>query len=172
MARLGHDPDKRDVYAAEWSLRSVLDLAESVDNRTYNFHGHIMELPRERKFADLESIQRYYNAVCELDLVQREWPGIAAPRVMAKTGYQDTAHYSFGEVHVPTLRNGRWSLREIVILHELAHHLEHDSHGPEFRGAFVYLVQVCMGPELALVLSEMLFTSVGKPFVVRGLQNA
>ena len=172
MARSGHDPDKQDVYAAEWSLRSVLDLAESVENWTYNFHGHIMELPRERKFADLGSIQRYYDAVCELEQVQAQWPGIQAPRVVAKSGLQDSAHYRLGEVHIPMLRNGRWSLRETLILHELAHHLERDSHGPRFQGAWVHLVKVCMGAELALVLSEMLFTSVGKPFVVRGLQNA
>lgn len=172
MGARGHDPDKQDVYAAEWSLRSVMDLAESVDNWTYNFHGHIMELPRERKFADLESIQRYYNAVCELGQIQREWPGATAPRVTARRGLQDSAHYVAGEVHIPMLRNGRWSLREIVVLHELAHHLERDSHGPKFRGAFVYLVQVCMSAELALIFSEMLFTSVGKPFQVRGLQNA
>jgi putative metallohydrolase (TIGR04338 family) len=170
MAGRGHDPDKQDVYAADWQFRSVLDLANEVEDRTYNFHGHMMELPDERKFADLESIQMYYNRVCALDQVQREWPGIKAPTVRARRG-EVYAHYSplGAEVHVPV--KGRWALREIVILHELAHHLEHDHHGPRFQGAWVYLMKVCMGDAAGLIFGEMLYNVVGKPFKARGLQR-
>ena len=170
MARRGVDPDKNDVYAAEWQMRAVLDLANQVEDRTYNFHGHMMELPDERKFADLESIQRYYDAVCQLDAVQKEWPGVKPPKVVQRRG-ETKAHYSAlgAEVHVPM--KGRWALRELVILHELAHHLEHDQHGPKFRGAYVYLLGVCMGQEASTIFGALMYDVVGKPFVARGLQR-
>ncbi len=171
MARRGHDPDKEDVYSADWQFRAVLDLANEVEDRTYNFHGHMLELPDERKFADLESIQRYYNSVCALEQVQREWPGAVAPTVKQRRG-ETSAHYTpLGrEVHVPI--KGRWALREIVVLHELAHHFADDHHGPKFQGAWVYLTKVCMGDAAGLIFGAMMFDVVGKPFVARGLQRA
>jgi putative metallohydrolase (TIGR04338 family) len=45
-------------------------------------------------------------------------------------------------------------LRELVVLHEIAHHLcrVEPPHGPEFVAAFCELADVVMGPEVAHVL--------------------
>ena len=47
-----------------------------------------------------------------------------------------------------------WALRELVVLHEVAHHLSDavPPHGPEFVATFCELAQAVMGPEVAHVL--------------------
>ena len=47
-----------------------------------------------------------------------------------------------------------WALRELVVLHEIAHHLSDADppHGPEFIATFCDLAETVMGPEVAHVL--------------------
>ena len=47
-----------------------------------------------------------------------------------------------------------WALRELVVLHEIAHHLcdAEPPHGPEFVATFCELAEAVMGPEVAHVL--------------------
>ena len=57
---------------------------------------------------------------------------------------------------VPGYRAGSgWALRELVILHELAHHLAPDievAHGGAFVDRMITLVDGVIGPEAALLL--------------------
>jgi putative metallohydrolase (TIGR04338 family) len=52
-----------------------------------------------------------------------------------------------------------WALRELVVLHEIAHHgVHHDHpggppHGPAFAAALVHLVAAIMAPEVGLALT-------------------
>ena len=47
-----------------------------------------------------------------------------------------------------------WALRELVVLHEFAHHVcrSDPPHGPEFVAAHCELASAVMGPEVAHVL--------------------
>jgi len=169
------DPDARGVYAAEQVLRATLDLMEQVEDRTYDFHGYHMQVPDERKFADLDSIQRYYEMVVQLPSVKARWPKATAPRVRARKSGA-FAHYCpiKHEVAICIKKGERFAMREIVVLHELAHSLERDGHGPEFRGAFVFLVELCIGQEMAMLLGSYFHEQLGvghKVPKVRGLQN-
>lgn len=162
------DRDKNAVYAAEQQVRQLMDTAEEVDDWTLDFHGYTMTLPQERKFADLASIERYYGQVCTLTRVQERWPGVKAPKVAERTE-MGAAHYETWNrtVKIPMKWNGRWAQRELVVLHELAHHMTpYDGHGAEFRGAYVFLVGVCMGQEIGMVLGEQMYEQVGTPFPV------
>jgi putative metallohydrolase (TIGR04338 family) len=51
-------------------------------------------------------------------------------------------------------RRSTWALRELVVLHEIAHHLcdADQPHGPEFVATFCELAGAVMGPEVAHVL--------------------
>ena len=51
-------------------------------------------------------------------------------------------------------RHTTWALRELVVLHEIAHHLcgAEPPHGPEFVATFCELAEAVMGPEVAHVL--------------------
>ena len=155
------------AYAGEDAVLLSLDALDKYagDERDYDFHGYTMRLPRERKFADLDSIRRYVSMVCSLPQVQQKFPGVTAPSVRERKGHR-AAHYSQSnvEIAINTGRDGKWALREMVVLHELAHHLaKGDMHGATWRGCYIFLVEVCMGQEVAMILGASLFEHTGKP---------
>ena len=110
-----------------------------------------LTLPPEAKFGDVDSVQRYCDRVCVL-------AGVQPVRVRARAG-EKMAHYEPSErvVAVPDGRN-RWAMREIVVLHELAHHVTHmhnggvAAHGPEFVCEFIDLLALVMAPQVALAM--------------------
>lgn len=123
-------------------------------------HGSRLTLPVERKFASVESVQRYCDRVLALGWVRTNWPRASVPiRVRARAG-TTAAHYETeGAVLAVPLhfRGAAWALRELVVLHELAHHLAPRScdlapHGPEFCTRYLELVEGVVGPEAAFVL--------------------
>ena len=66
------------------------------------------------------------------------------------------AHYEKGGViAVPDRLTADWAMRELVVLHELAHHLcdpDAPAHGPDFVATFCALASAVMGPEAGHVL--------------------
>lgn len=156
---MARDMQKSRVYGAERSLRSMLDLAAGTGAQPIvEIHGSAIVLPIERKFADLPSIQRYIDAVLASPDVRAAWPDRAAISVTARARRGDAhAHYeAFSRTIAIPVNPGqsRWAMREVVLLHEIAHHLtpRGSSHGPEYAGAFIDLVGIVMGPEAALLL--------------------
>jgi putative metallohydrolase (TIGR04338 family) len=77
-------------------------------------------------------------------------------RVRRRAGGR-AAHYEPPDVIALHESNG--SLRELVVLHEVAHHGQHHDlppgppHGPDFAGALMRLVGMAAGPEVALLLT-------------------
>jgi putative metallohydrolase (TIGR04338 family) len=61
-------------------------------------------------------------------------------------------------IALPTHRvGGRWAMRELVVLHELAHHLSSDvEHGPQFVQVMVELVAELLGAEAGFLLRSAL----------------
>lgn len=121
--------------------------------------GVPLTLPPEARFASVDSVQAYVDRVA----------GAGAPRVRARAGASG-AHYESGPggavVAVPAGRDGAWALRELVVLHELAHHVvatagaDGAAHGPSFTRAFVDLAARVMGPEAGLAL-RIVYTESG-----------
>ncbi len=146
------------VYAAEEQVARLLDRA-SAGSSTVDFFGSTLTLPTERRFADPASVQRWVELVLGLDGVRARWPGTPTCRVRTRRG-ESRAHYQPPEeIAVPT--RSRWALRELVLCHELAHHLTwHDAavpadapgHGGPFLDAYPALVEMVIGPEVALLL--------------------
>ena len=64
-------------------------------------------------------------------------------------------------IAVPEDRSA-WALRELVVLHEIAHHLcdADPAHGPEFVATFCQLTAAVMGAEVAFVL-RMVYAKEG-----------
>ncbi|WP_280397169.1 TIGR04338 family metallohydrolase [Nocardia carnea] len=163
------DSQRGKVYDAEQLVRAVFDRAAEFGQRTVEIHGSRLTLPLERKFASVESVQEYCDRVLHLNWVAAKWERAAAPiRVRARAGTV-AAHYESGRdvlavpVHGRTSARGGapWALRELVLLHEIAHHLEPRpdavaAHGPEFCGRYVDLVEGVIGPEAALLLRTSL----------------
>ena len=151
------DTQRSRVYEAEHLVHRIFD--RSVDYPVVEVAGSHLTLPMERKFAAIADIQRYVEAVLDLQWVRRAWPRRAAlaVAVQERTGAAQATYLRNGCVMaVPAHRSGSsWALRELVILHELAHHLAADGepdHGPAFVDRLITLVDGIVGPEAALLI--------------------
>lgn len=139
------DFQKQKVYDAEGTVRGMFDYAAQY-GAPVDAYGISITLPPEAKFSSAGDVQRYCNRVCHL---------IGAPpvHVRARKG-SSVAHYEPCGCVIAVPEHGtRWALREIVVLHELAHHVSPlgAHHGPEFVNNFIDLVGRVMGPEAGLL---------------------
>ena len=150
------DTQRAKVYAAEEFVRTLFDRAGERGNRAVEFFGTNLTLPPEARFSSVETVQRYVDDVLALGSVRERWPAAAPLTVRTRRGLT-AAHYERdgggATIAVPERRTS-WALRELVVLHEVAHHLcdVDPPHGPEFVATFCELAQAVMGPEVAHVL--------------------
>lgn len=154
------DTQRAKVYDAEGLVRRMFERADECGSRTVDLHGSHLTLPIERRFASVESVQNYADRVLSLNWVRTQWERSQTPLTVRARAGTSAAHY---EVETAVLavplhtRGTAWALREFVILHELAHHLEPPGadlapHGPEFCSRYIALVDGVIGPEAALLL--------------------
>ena len=144
------DSQRGKVYAAEEFVRTMFDRAAEHGNQVVEFFGTQLTLPPEGRFASVGSAQRYVDEV--LGLV-----GVDRPLTVRARRGVTAAHYEVTDgvatIAVPD-RHATWALRELVVLHEIAHHLcdALPPHGPEFVATFCELAERVMGPEVAHVM--------------------
>jgi len=145
------------VYGAEQQWSAVLDRGGLV-----NFHGSQIDVPMQKLFADIPSVQRYVDRVLASDSVREMYPNAGPVRVRERRG-QGKAHYEPSTATVAIPMENRAFGREGTVLHELAHHLSVSEglpatsrgtrwHGVEFRRAMIFLVTVVLGEPAALLL--------------------
>jgi putative metallohydrolase (TIGR04338 family) len=102
-------------------------------------------------------VQRYVDDVLALPAVRQRWPQVSPLRVRARRA-ASAAHYEnrddAGVIAVPDRDTADWAMRELVVLHEVAHHFcqARPPHGPEFVATICTLTELVMGPELGHVL--------------------
>ncbi|BBY74321.1 hypothetical protein MPRF_12200 [Mycolicibacterium parafortuitum] len=153
---MSRDAQRAKVYAAEGFVRTMFDRAAERGNPVVEFFGASLTLPPEARFASAESVQGYVDDVLAHPAVRQRWPDAGPVRVRARRGAA-AAHYEWTDdgatIAVPQGR-ATWALRELVVLHELAHHVcrSDPPHGPEFVAAHCELASAVMGPEVAHVL--------------------
>ncbi|OBI17108.1 hypothetical protein A5712_24705 [Mycobacterium sp. E2327] len=151
------DSQRAKVYAAEDFVRTLFDRAAEHGLPSVEFFGTQLTLPPEGKFGSVASVQRYVDEVLALPSVRRRWPGVSPLRVRprrAATAAHYENHDGAGTIAVPDRDTADWALRELVVLHEVAHHLcrAEPAHGPEFVATICELAELVMGPELGHVL--------------------
>ncbi len=165
-AETGSRDDQRGrVYEAEHLVHRILDRSAAYP--VVQIAGSTLTLPPERHFGSVEAVQSYVDRVQALNWVRAGWPRAAMPvRVRERAG-SSQAHYerAGAVIAVPGHRTGSgWALRELVILHELAHHLapgEEPAHGGAFVDRLLALVDGVVGAEAAFLLRvTMLDTGV------------
>jgi putative metallohydrolase (TIGR04338 family) len=150
------DAQRARVYAAEEFVRTLFDRAAAHGNRAIDFFGTSLTLPPEAKFASLDAVQRYVDDVLSHSAVRLRWPDIEPLTTRGRRGLT-AAHYEIAAggatIAVPD-RHTTWALRELVVLHEIAHHVCRcePAHGPEFVATFTELADLVMGPEVGHVL--------------------
>ncbi|HLR99252.1 MAG TPA: TIGR04338 family metallohydrolase [Mycolicibacillus parakoreensis] len=161
------DVQRAKVYAAEEFVRTLFTRAGEHSGRTLEFFGTSLTLPPEARFASLAAVRRYVEHVLALPAVREAWPQAPPVTVRARRGLS-AAHYEHragehrtgtGVIAVPEHTGagpgaGGWALRELVVLHEIAHHLCPDppAHGPRFAATMCLLAESVMGPEAGHVL--------------------
>lgn len=141
--------DTKRLYDAENTLMFMLDNSGSVQ-----FMGSSLTLPIERRFGDIEGVRSYLREVR-----RRPWghPQTPEPIVRVRKGWTK-AHWENGVIAIPDGIGDRgWAMREVVVLHEYAHHVawfEHGTtgHGGNFQSAFLDLLENAVGPEAAFVV--------------------
>ncbi len=146
------DDQRSKVYAAEQSLRWIYNHA--LDSGLVELSGVSLQLEPEARFGDLASVQAYVDRVTMMPAVVALF-GITGKVVVRERRGSKFAHYQAGEIAIHTEGNNsaRWAMREIVVLHELAHHYSRGhQHGPVFTAAYTDLVDIVMGPQAALAL--------------------
>ncbi|MCW2729347.1 MAG: Uncharacterized protein JWR13_163 [Mycobacterium sp.] len=150
------DTQRAKVYAAEQFVRTLFDRATERGSRAVDFFGAQLTLPPEARFASVDSVRRYVDDVMGLPSVRTRWPTAGPLAVRSRRGVT-AAHYEYdggvATIAVPD-RHTTWALRELVVLHEIAHHLcpAEPAHGPQFVAAFGELAEAVMGPEVGHVL--------------------
>lgn len=150
------DSQRSKVYGAEEFARTLFDRAAEHGSGVIDFFGAALTLPPEARFSSLASVQRYVDQVLALPTVRTAWPDAGVLSVRPRRG-ATAAHYEVrdgdGVIAVPA-QTTRWALRELVVLHEVAHHLcpVNPAHGPQFAATFCELAAAVMGPEAGHVL--------------------
>lgn len=150
------DSQRSKVYAAEEFVRTLFDRAAQHGSRAVDFFGTALTLPPEARFGSVAAVARYVDDVLALATVRDRWQPIAPLAVRARRGVR-AAHYECGAqgavIALPDTSTS-WALRELVVLHEIAHHLcdAEPPHGPEFVATLGELAELVMGPEVGHVL--------------------
>jgi putative metallohydrolase (TIGR04338 family) len=135
----------------------LFDRAAEHGSPVVEFFGTQLTLPPEGRFASVGSVQRYVDDVLALPAVRQHWPEVLPLKVRARRA-ATAAHYEnhggTGVIAVPDRDTADWAMRELVVLHEVAHHLcqAQPPHGPDFVAAICTLAELVMGPELGHVL--------------------
>ncbi len=169
------DPDRRTTYAAEDMLLGWLDAGDEETgqvrvtlDRGGSRHTITYTPEPEPRFSRPAEVTRFVDLVlARLQQQARDYGSRyrgreqRAVEVLAHTGWKK-ATYRDDRIYLPTReRGGAWALRALVILHELAHHLNTgvdgaiiDAHGEGFRSTFVRLLEDLGWTETAAMLRE------------------
>lgn len=142
------DSDRAKVYAAEQEVRRMLAVPGFI-----KMYGTLVPVPDERKFGAVADVQVYVDRV--LQHIGHDTP----ITVRTRKGHK-AATYSAMKQEIAIPDSDRWALREVVVLHEVAHHLSRgsdQSHGPEFRSAFCNLLESVLAPEARFLLQVAFF---------------
>lgn len=153
------DKGRAAVYAAEQNARKIFD--RSADCPTIKVGGSTLAVPVERKFGDVAAVQHYVDRVLNLNWVRERYPRAATPVKVRRRKGQRFAHYEHNEIAVPTTTratDAQWALRELVVLHEIAHHLAlGHGHDRVFLETYLDLVGEIISLEAALLLRSLFY---------------
>lgn len=157
------------VYAAELQVRAAIERAATGGG--VDFFGSMLPAPQERRFQSVREVADYLRGVLADPRAMAAFGDVAAPRVRLRAGEAE-AHYEFDNAVIALPGGSDWAWRELVVLHELAHHLtalRHPgaaSHGPEFAALYCQLVEWQLGGAAGLLLRAAFD---GEGIVVGGL---
>lgn len=158
------DRQRSAVYAAEDLVARRLDQA-AASSGLVRLHGSTITVEGDVRFGSLDAVADYCHRLPQQRWFTARWPAAAAVplTVRARRGHRLAVYEPPGTVAVHEPRYGTgWALRELVVLHEIAHHILHHqadptrlaAHGPEFTGTMQQLVADQLGPPVGWLLAS------------------
>lgn len=155
MTRSTRDTHRNRVYAAEALVWNMFERADQLPGRQVEIFGSRVTLPIERRVVSLESMQTYVDAVLALETVRSRYKRARIPVTVRARRGQSRAHYEYATATIAMPLHNRSMLREFVLLHEIAHHLQplgSPGHGRQFCQILCHLVELALGAEAAWLL--------------------
>jgi putative metallohydrolase (TIGR04338 family) len=155
------DGQRQRVYDAEEQVCRQLDLALA-GARVVAVAGSEVVAPLELRFGTLEAAAAYAEQVRTSSWFAARFPRAARVplRLRHRRGGRAATYEAPDTIALHEPEVGRaWALRELVVLHEIAHHAQHHDgpdepqHGPAFATTLVALATDAMGPEAGLLLT-------------------
>lgn len=149
---MSKDVDRVKVYRAEQQISGAF----SASSGDFDFFGSKIYVQPETLFRNLNEIQQYADAVISR-YVQRKNEHMTSVKVRARKGNLE-AHYEYESSTIAIPTRSDWAMRELVILHEIAHHITWQknstvaAHGVEFLNTYLELVSAELGQEACLLL--------------------
>jgi len=146
------DRSRSAVYAAEDMVRDMVDRGALVW-----FHGETLLPEPDRKFGQVADVARYLAW-----LRAQPWADPAAPAVSVRLRH-GAAKATWQPPGTIALPDAAWARRELVVLHEYAHHLVWHSggggteHGPVFCRTLADLVRNAVGPSTGLLITDAFY---------------
>lgn len=155
---------KAQVYSAEDRLAEI--FRNTAVSRTTEIKGATLTLPDERRFGALETVQRYVDHAVKV--CADVYPVGPCEVMVGRSTLKRKAYWRDGKITLPRLETTDWAWRELVVLHEVAHHLTPwHGHDSIFAGAFVHLLNEMMGPEAGW-LASVLYMDNGVTIQTKG----
>lgn len=148
------------IYEAEYVLQKTFD--RYWEGTEIIIHGVPVVLPRERKFVHVSEVQQYVQDFLRDPGVIKKYGLLPQVKVRDRKG-ERAAHYDTvrNEIAIPC--QAAWACRELVVLHELAHHVQYQRsiikkivHNQEFMDIYVELLAIRMN-EHARFVAQMCF---------------
>ncbi len=154
------DSGRSRLYDAEQLVMSIFTRAGA--GRVVELAGANVTVPAEAQFASADSVRDHVERVLAMPSVRERFPrarvavAVRERRGHTRAEYRSAAYSSGGlpEIAIPTSTEGRWALRELVVLHEIAHHLDDSggpAHGRGFADTLIDLVSLVLGPEAGFI---------------------
>jgi putative metallohydrolase (TIGR04338 family) len=141
------------------SRRSILYAAESIAidmvdrGAEVAFHGSRLTPDNDRKFGQVADVERYLTS-----LRSQTWayPDVPAPHVRVRKGAAKATWQAPGTIALP---DAAWARRELIVLHEYAHHVRwhtaaDPSHGSGFCRVLADLIRNAVGPATGLLFMD------------------
>ncbi|NTY62197.1 TIGR04338 family metallohydrolase [Mycolicibacterium sphagni] len=155
------DRHRSRVYTAETILSRMLENCAASGNPTVTIDSITLTLPPEARFATIADVQRYVDRLMSSDQVIDRLGQRPPVTVRARNSTADKAHYEpdTAVIAMPISGSARAMLRELVVVHEVAHHFDTSdgaTHGPKFLDIYLTLLDLVMGPQMALALRILL----------------
>lgn len=164
------------VYAVESAIHDLLNQASDTGIRDHRVFGTDYVLPQERRFGSLESVHSYVDQLTGLRSFYAEFGSIATPQVKpsSKNAQGEWNHPSAtGDTIYMAPHGGGISthLREMRVLHELAHSIDvqvsqregtkSHGHSAEWVDIFLRLIVVAMDDEMFATMFKYMLMDNG-----------